>query len=468
MTKNKSMQVKFGVIIFSLLLTSLFSFAQEEPVDSNLFKGPSPYEYILLDTSAQPEKLVYKPIIGLGRGAFTFLGDVRDNYYAHPTVGRGAWTFFVSRTLNKYFDVRFNILYGKLSGNTQTNAQFINFQTDALMGGVMIQYNFRHLIKKPSRVLPTLSVGIESFEFNSKADMKDAHGNMYYYWNDGTIRNIPQSHGNEMNSVILHRDYTYETDLRELNLDGLGKYPQVAFAFPIDIGLEYKFTQRLKAKVGFTYHYTFNNNIDNVSDKGTDGRKGKKHGDSFLFTYFTLSFDLFSPPKLTPLESHFSDVDFVAMDKEDEDGDGVIDLWDDCPETPPGVKVDSKGCPLDRDGDGIPDYLDKEPDSKKNALVNLNGVTYTDSELVALSVPPKAVDMKNLCDNYPSLCPENNVKKFKRSFDEMPEKFKPVDLNSDGYISLEEINIAIDKFFDMQTNLTIDDIHELNDFFFDQ
>ena len=46
----------------------------------------------------------------------------------------------------------------------------------------------------------------------------------------------------------------------------------------------------------------------------------------------------------------------------DTDGDGVINKLDQCPTTPAGVKVDAKGCPLDRDGDGVPDYQDKCPD----------------------------------------------------------------------------------------------------------
>ncbi|MCX7863256.1 MAG: hypothetical protein N2449_09720 [Bacteroidales bacterium] len=456
-----------GVCLFFCLCSNVF--AQEEPIDSTLFKGKSPYEYILLDTTPEPEKLVYKPILGIGRGFFMFLGDVRDNYYAHPTIGRGAWNFSVSRTLNKYFDIRFNIIYGKMAGNTQTQQQFYNFQTEALLGNVLIQYNFRHLIKKTGYLLPTISLGFESFEFNSKADMYDAQGRYYYYWSDGTIRNKPETVGNELNTILLQRDYVYETDLRELNLDGLGKYPQVAIAFPVDFALEYRFSHRVKAKVGCSYHFTLNNNIDNVSDKSQGNRKGTKKGDSFLFTYFTLTYDLFSPPKLTAIEQHLSDVDFATLDKEDEDGDGVIDIWDECIGTPLGVKVDSKGCPVDKDNDGVPDYRDDEPESKKGAIVNLRGVTYTEEELIAAAEAPRAVPTNQLCEYFPSMCPEQSkVKKFKKSFAEMPAKFKPVDLNNDGYISIEEINIAIDKFFDMKTNLTIEDIYELNDYFFDQ
>jgi outer membrane protein OmpA-like peptidoglycan-associated protein len=45
----------------------------------------------------------------------------------------------------------------------------------------------------------------------------------------------------------------------------------------------------------------------------------------------------------------------------DTDGDGVADNDDKCPNTPKGVKVDAKGCPLDQDNDGVLDADDKCP-----------------------------------------------------------------------------------------------------------
>jgi hypothetical protein len=71
-------------------------------------------------------------------------------------------------------------------------------------------------------------------------------------------------------------------------------------------------------------------------------------------------------------------VDFLALDKEDRDGDGVRD-WDDwCHDTPKGVKVGFDGCPEDMDQDGIPDYRDDEPQSAPGAMVDAKGVTVQD------------------------------------------------------------------------------------------
>lgn len=57
----------------------------------------------------------------------------------------------------------------------------------------------------------------------------------------------------------------------------------------------------------------------------------------------------------------------------DSDGDGVIDGSDQCPGTPPGSAVDSRGCELDGDGDGIPNSRDACPDTGAGARVDGKG-----------------------------------------------------------------------------------------------
>lgn len=57
----------------------------------------------------------------------------------------------------------------------------------------------------------------------------------------------------------------------------------------------------------------------------------------------------------------------------DSDGDGVYDHMDRCPNTPAGAPVDADGCPLDSDADGVPDYLDACPDTPRGTTVNSEG-----------------------------------------------------------------------------------------------
>jgi len=57
----------------------------------------------------------------------------------------------------------------------------------------------------------------------------------------------------------------------------------------------------------------------------------------------------------------------------DGDQDGVIDHWDQCPATRPGVPVDESGCALDSDGDGVADGTDACPDTAAGIQVDAVG-----------------------------------------------------------------------------------------------
>ncbi|MBE0654102.1 MAG: hypothetical protein IH594_09910, partial [Bacteroidales bacterium] len=294
----------------------------------------------------------------------------------------------------------------------------------------------------------------------------DQNGNAYHYWSDGTIRNLPEINDDIAPSTILHRDYKYETDLRkrEETLHGLGSYSQNTFAIPLDAGLNFKISDRIFLKMGTSFHLTFTDFLDNVSSKGTSV-KGKKGNDFFTYNYFTLHFDLFSEPETVILEKMFAEFEFDEVMLDDEDGDYILDSVDDCPGTPLGIAVDSTGCPLDGDNDGIPDYLDKENFSAPGAWVDENGVTLTEEmfleQLLKLEEAMKREDVKAYFSTF-----QNGF--ISRKTVEIPEKFKEIDRNRDGYISFEELLEAIDGYFDQQIKLSVEDIYELNNFFFRQ
>ncbi|NGY05652.1 OmpA family protein [Solimonas terrae] len=73
----------------------------------------------------------------------------------------------------------------------------------------------------------------------------------------------------------------------------------------------------------------------------------------------------------------------------DSDGDGVIDSLDQCPGTPPGTKVDSRGCPLppppppkDSDGDGVYDDVDACPNTPVGFKVDARGCAIREARII--------------------------------------------------------------------------------------
>jgi hypothetical protein len=218
-------------------------------------------------------------------------------------------------------------------------------------------------------------------------------------------------------------------------------------------------------RLGNSFTYSLSDVIDHVSSKNSSGRIGKKGNDMYNFTYLTFHLDLFSSAKTLKIERLFRDMDFDPMLFGDEDNDGWMDGWDECPETPLGVATDSTGCPLDSDDDGIYDYLDKEQFSRQGAYVNDEGVEITEDDLVTLLNKSMAVG-RNEIDFYIRR-PDSYVGR-KGTGGPIPDKFKAVDTDKDNYISFDEMLKEIDRYFDFESQLSAPDIYELNNFFFAQ
>jgi len=340
-----------------------------------------------LDVSDEPEtlKIAFKPRIGIGIGMFTFYGDVASNHQGyHPTVSKLGYDLSITNPLTDYLDIKFYAMIGTVGANERTLTRNLNFQSDITTGGLVINYNFSHLLKSDRAIDPYIGIGIESVEFLSKTDLKDKNGNYYNYWSDGSIRDIDENSPLAASANIIYRDYTYETDLRELNLDDVGKYPERSIAFPVQVGANMNLGDRVKFRIGTSMHFTMTDLIDNVTGTSTGDRIGTKGKDKFLYTSFALTYDL----KLDKTKKDPNDGDWkwnpedCILDTLDEDGDGIADFCDKCQQTEKGMEVDTTGCPYDDDGDLIYNGFDLELDSDSGAVVNNAGVTLTD-EVIA-------------------------------------------------------------------------------------
>ncbi len=138
-----------------------------------------------------------------------------------------------------------------------------------------------------------------------------------------------------------------------------------------ELGIKFMLSNDVSLNIGATMDYLPFDNLDDSPNAITGGTDN----------------DIFFTGKVG-----FS---FYFGGTKDSDNDGVSDDNDLCPDTPPNVKVDENGCPIDTDKDGVPDYLDKCPNTPRNVPVDMDGC-------------PLDVDGDGVPD-YLDLCPDTPV-----------------------------------------------------------
>ena len=324
----------------------------------------------------------FKPTVGLGAGMLAFYGDIGSNNRTYsPLVSRVGYELRASAPVTPWLEGGLYALHGRLSVNEHGLGRNLNFESRITVGGLQLRYNFHQLLSPKRVVEPYITIGFESVEFLTKTDLRDSQGRTYHQWSDGSIRDIPEDAPNASDAVRIGRNYRYETDVREMNADGFGKYPERTWAIPVGAGARMDLGGGFDLRIAATMHHTLTDLIDGVTDQSLGDRAGDRRNDRFLYTSVSLGYAIpmerrARMPK-TPLSKE--ELDLIVLN-DDSDGDGVPDMRDKCPDTPPGVAVDADGCPLDRDGDGVPDHRDDEPDSAPGAIVDARGVTISDEQ----------------------------------------------------------------------------------------
>ncbi len=436
-----------------------------------------------------------KPTIGIGAGIFNFFGDVNHNKSVNPMVPSFGVNVNVAQNLSPSFRVDFDFVMGSLVANERSVDRNLNFKSRVINGSVQATYTFAGILKPDRIINPYISIGVGILNFDSKGDMKDKNGANYNYWNDGSIRDIAQTDPLAENAVAVERDYDYETDLRQANLDGKGKYSQVALTIPASFGFDFKVSDKMRLKLGSTLFYTFTDMIDNVSSAGIGVRKGNDAKDFYLFSSFGIHYDFFSPVKRAP-EGIYKDIDFTGIVEDDSDGDGVAEESDKCPDTPKDAKADKNGCPVDGDGDGVPDYADMEPKTAKGMVVDVQGYGLTDEAIANLYKDTVGTNHARMFEIFPSMRklynsqsnPESKNTEKKNIYRDINEviqklesgkvkqkpvipgnaKMEKVDTNKDNQISSIEANKMIEDFLEGDSGLTLAEVYEIIDYLFEQ
>lgn len=416
-------------------------------------------------TDQKPPK-VY-PSIGIGAGMLTFHGDVgRENSASFFSAMRGGYSVSIEQRIKNTIGISLNGLLGSLAKEqrSQDTSLNLNFENKFMQFGLGLTFYFDNgkIIDADFPVAPYIFTGFNYFTGAVSTDLYDANNARYYYWTDGSIRNLPELPGNEFISQHIKRDYTFETSLNS----GL-----TSFTVPAGLGFKLKVNKNIEVNLSTAWHITFSDEIDNKVDGGND---------NFWYNSVGLRFHFGKGTKAEE-NQRYANVDWKSIMNMDEDGDGVPDTEDYCQGTEKGIKVNGKGCPPDGDGDGVPDHKDKELNSKKGIAVDEHGIMLTDARIAELNriqdslsnIREQVVVEKPTTETLKEI-DKQIVEQKKINEKELgvsskiPAEFQSADSNKDGVISSGEINGVIDAFFDGSTDYTVEKIHRLIDYFFEQ
>ena len=352
------MQKKCLLFLFAVILAGLTTFGQTTATAD------------FQDTSYNKYRI---PSINAGVGIMTYYGDISSFNDDITHVGRFNKAFYLSaeQRINKFFGISLNALKGTLSETDNRPNRHLNFYTDVLQGGLNATLHIDNdfIISKRSRFSCFFTGGIGMIKFEPYGDFRDKNNNLYYYWDDGTIRDQAFDWQYPQNGDTLYRDYDFET-----KLDTANKYSDKAITLSLGGGINFKFSDRLEANISSIYYFT---NTDAIDYK-TNSDKFKflsSTNDGYLYTLVSLQYNLGGKSVSNGGNKYYKGIDFKKIDKSDSDNDKVRDYDDECPDTPMGVKVDVHGCPFDDDKDGVPNYLDKESNTPLGVIVDEEGVT---------------------------------------------------------------------------------------------
>ena len=394
------------------------------------------------------------PFINVSGGLLNYKGDLSKvsgiGKFHNPTFAlEGSFGYVLWKTLG----LELHLMTGTLSHEQNTSELLHNFKTTLIGGGLNVSFRFNNgfILSEDAKIAPFVFVGITTLAYWAQGDFLDAEGSKYYYWSDGSIRDIEEEVRTLQDPRVLERDYDYETSYRGINDD-----PPFALAYNVGVGFGFDVTKWLAAQMRVSYSFT---NSDFL-----DGYKEEEGNDNFILGNFGFTVN---PNTLLAVlkqdkeeENEDLDVsDFIALDT---DGDGVPDLNDKCSGTPKGASVGVDGCAKDAD-------QDKETDS------------------LSIMADSLIVLRKNLCRDYPSLCgegeeeylaidgrSERKIEVNKREKQEFPSDLpvdgilKKADMNGDGKLELPELYNAIELFFDGEADIKLSELRKLIDHFFDQ
>ncbi|MDO1447656.1 OmpA family protein [Rhodocytophaga aerolata] len=219
----------------------------------------------------------YQWSVTAGSGAMTYNGDLSHTLRS-AKINAPAYQLSIGRTISPSLALTLQGSYGHISandrardwsGNLQTdNLNFtrgLNFQTTIRNASLLLTYRLNNgqVLSKHAAVAPYVYAGIGITDFTVYGDLYGANGQRYYYWDDNTVRNLPQQPANEASAQVIGQDRKFETKLSGMATEQT--YPTQVFTIPAGVGLQFRISDRLSANLQAGANFTNTGYLDDVN-----------------------------------------------------------------------------------------------------------------------------------------------------------------------------------------------------------
>lgn len=341
--------------------------------------------------------------LGIHLGHFHINGDVVSQLPSGFGVG-----LHIRRAINYFFSWRIEAMYSQTSGQDDrlssvrvlrldnrnvpaldaygTNGRtYRNFRATNFGGDISFLFNIGNLLFHKQRNKWNAYVGVGVGLIGTNVVMNYTNDGAAYDWSAIEAEFGPEQSREKRNAIKDALDGSFESTFEnDRNVPSLlNDNGEVFPTFVGTLGLTRKFSKRINLSLehqlfaqdydqwdGHEWRTTFDQTNDSDIGHYTNLRLGINLG----------NFDEVTEPLywLNPLDATFNDIAALKkrpeLDLTDTDGDGIIDMLDQEPNTPDGCAVDTRGVTLDSDGDGLADCKDAEIYSPPGYQIDDRGV----------------------------------------------------------------------------------------------
>ena len=239
--------------------------------------------------------------IALSGGVTNYTGDLgNEKFFPFSAASTGAAITLrnflnnpkKSRNLYPAFDAQLRLSWHRLEYDESTAIgdkqgtelrnylRGMNFRNDLFGTEVDFTYNFfinKYAPLSKPRFSLFLSAGVGVFYGKPVADLfrgDIAPENKYYYWKDGTIRDVKEN--DKQFGNVIEKDGEYETDLQKWMTEGQGfnkeanskpPYSNWNIGFPIGGGMRYSFNKLLTLSAEINWYLFLTDYLDDVSGR---------------------------------------------------------------------------------------------------------------------------------------------------------------------------------------------------------